>query len=76
MGMEGEEPACTPATFKVMARKYFPAYMLRGLPRGATVDNFQWDGGDYTVVRSSDSEPELEPCTCELVFWSTICKLK
>ena len=65
--MEGEENACMPAAFKVMGKKYFPAYHLQELPDGATVQDFQWEGAEY-ILRKSQSRKETEPCTCELVY--------
>jgi len=66
--MEGEEKACTPAAFKAMGKKYFPAYHLRELPDGATVQDFQWEGAGYTLRKSQRRKEETEPCTCELVY--------
>lgn len=63
----GEVRACTPATFEAMANKYFPVHTRRDLPRGATVEDFQWSGGGYTLRKSSNGITKLEPCTCESV---------
>lgn len=64
--LAAKKDPCTPAAFEAMAEKYFPGYKLRSLPRGAIVEDFQWNGGGYTLRRFENEGDMIHYCSCEL----------
>jgi hypothetical protein len=48
--MEAEEPACHATAFEVWTLRYFPRLWGEAIPKGASLDNFEWKGTGYTVI--------------------------
>lgn len=66
--MEAEEASCTGVAFEALARRYFPFYPVTPFPPGATLKNFEWEGGAYTIARSIWRKQPVQPYSCESIF--------
>lgn len=55
--MEAEEPACTAVEFELWTLRYFPRLYGEAIPKGASLENFEWKGAGHRVIPASMKHP-------------------